>query len=97
MQLNNDTSCIITTILDVDEYSQITNIDVFPNPFEDIFNIKLSLQDAKDLSICITSIAGEIIYSDYLDQFSSEFYWEFNLDGYSKGVYFLEIKKYLVS
>jgi hypothetical protein len=71
--------------------SQIKNLDVYPNPSKDIFNIRFVSEKIQDLSIRVINIMGELVYEEKASQFIGEYTKQIDLGDYSKGVYFLEI------
>ena len=79
--------------------SQIKNLDVYPNPSRDIFNIRFVSDKVQDLSVRVVNIMGEVVYQEQANQFIGEYTKQIDLAGNSKGVYFLEIttEQYLVN
>ena len=71
--------------------SAITNLDVYPNPSRDIFNVTFTSEDAQDLEVRVINVVGEVIYTENLEQFIGEYTKQVDLATYTKGVYFLEI------
>ena len=69
----------------------INNLDVYPNPTRDIFNVSFVSEEIQTLSIRVMNIVGEVIYEESLEEFVGEYTKQINLEDYSKGVYFLEI------
>ncbi|MDC0249732.1 T9SS type A sorting domain-containing protein, partial [Flavobacteriales bacterium] len=69
----------------------IGNLDVYPNPSRDIFNVTFTSDDIQDLGVRIINIVGEVIYTEDLEQFVGEYTKQVDLATYTKGVYFLEI------
>jgi hypothetical protein len=69
----------------------ITNLEVYPNPSRDIFNVSFVSDEVQNLSISIINVVGEAVYTADLDQFVGQFTKEVSLATYPKGVYFLEI------
>jgi hypothetical protein len=69
----------------------ITNLEVYPNPSRDIFNVTFVSDEVQNLSISITNVVGEAVYTADLDQFVGQFTKEVSLATYPKGVYFLQI------
>ena len=69
----------------------ITNLEVYPNPSRDIFNVSFVSDEVQNLDISITNVVGEAIYTADLDQFVGQFTKEVSLSTYPKGVYFLQI------
>ena len=69
----------------------INNLDVYPNPTRDIFNVSFVSEEIQTLSIRVMNIVGEVIYEESLEEFVGEYTKQISLKDYSKGVYFLEI------
>ena len=69
----------------------INNLDVYPNPTNDIFNVSFVSEEIQSISIRVLNIVGEVIYEESLDQFVGEYTKQISLSDYSKGIYFLEI------
>lgn len=70
----------------------ITNLDVYPNPSRDVFNITFTSEYIQDLRIRILSVRGEVIISEELEQFVGEYTKQITLNENAKGIYFLEIE-----
>ncbi|MBC8266734.1 MAG: T9SS type A sorting domain-containing protein, partial [Flavobacteriales bacterium] len=70
----------------------ITNLDVYPNPSRDIFNVTFETLEKQDLEISIVNLLGEVILRDKKTEFLGEYTKEFDLNTYPKGVYLLEIE-----
>jgi len=69
----------------------ITNLDVYPNPTKDIFNISFLSEEIQTLSIRVLNIVGEVIYTESLEEFVGEYTKQISIGNNSKGIYFLEI------
>ena len=69
----------------------INNLDVYPNPTDDIFNVSFVSEEIQTLSIRVLNIVGEVIYEESLEEFVGEYTKQISLSDYSRGVYFLEI------
>ena len=70
----------------------INNLDIYPNPSRDIFNITFSSEEKQNLKVRIVNVIGEELLSEDLQQFVGEYVKAVNLNEYSKGIYFLEIE-----
>jgi hypothetical protein len=70
----------------------IKNLDVYPNPSRDVFNISFTSEAVQDLRVRVLNVVGEEIILEDLQQFVGEYVRVINLKEYSKGVYFLEIE-----
>jgi len=79
------------TSIRVEGGSAINNLDVYPNPSRDIFNVSFTSEDAQDLEVRIINVVGEVVYTESLGQFVGEYTKQVDLATYTKGVYFLEI------
>jgi len=73
------------------EGAAITDLEVYPNPSRDIFNVSFVSDEVQNLEISIINVVGEAVYTADLDQFVGQFTKEVSLATYPKGVYFLEI------
>ncbi|MBT7726372.1 MAG: T9SS type A sorting domain-containing protein, partial [Flavobacteriales bacterium] len=69
----------------------INNLDVYPNPSRDIFNVSFTSEDVQDLDVRIINVIGEVVYTENLNKFVGEYTKQVDLSTYTKGVYFLEI------
>ena len=67
------------------------NLDVYPNPSRDMFNVSFKSEDIQNLEVRIVNVIGEVIYNEELQQFVGEYTKSIDLSAYTKGVYFLEI------
>ena len=79
------------TLIRVEAENTITNLEVYPNPSRDIFNVSFVSDEVQNLEISIINVVGEAVYTADLDQFVGQFTKEVSLATYPKGVYFLEI------
>jgi hypothetical protein len=70
----------------------IANLDVYPNPSRDVFNVTFTSEDVQDLEIRVINIVGEVIYTEDLQQFVGEYTKSIDLTTNAKGIYFLEIE-----
>ena len=69
----------------------IANLDVYPNPSRDVFNISFTSETIQDLQVRVLNIVGEEIVVESLQQFIGEYTKQIDLQDNSKGIYFLEI------
>jgi hypothetical protein len=69
----------------------IANLDVYPNPSRDVFNVTFTSEDVQDLEVRVINVVGEVVYTEDLQQFVGEYTKSIDLATYTKGVYFLEI------
>jgi hypothetical protein len=69
----------------------INNLDVYPNPTRDLFNVSFTSEDVQDLEVRVINVVGEVVYTENLEQFVGEYTKAIDLATYTKGIYFLEI------
>jgi len=70
----------------------INNLDIYPNPSRDIFNISFTSEDKQNLRVRIMNVIGEELINENLEQFIGEYTKQINLSDNAKGIYFLEIE-----
>ena len=70
----------------------INNLDVYPNPSRDIFNISFRSDKKQDIKIRILNVIGAEVYKEDRKEFVGEYTKKISLYDFGKGVYFLEIK-----
>ena len=70
----------------------ITNLDIYPNPSRDVFNITFTSEEIQNLKIRVLNLIGEELILEDLQQFVGEYVKSINLKNNSKGIYFLEIE-----
>ena len=51
----------------------INNLDVYPNPSRDVFNVTFTSDDVQDLEVRVLNIVGEVVYTENLEQFVGEY------------------------
>ena len=74
------------------ENTAITNLEIYPNPSRDIFNITFISNEKQDLEIRIINVIGENIFVESKQQFVGEYTKQISLEEYPKAIYFLEIE-----
>jgi len=79
------------SVIRLEGATAITNLDVYPNPSRDIFNITLTSETVQDLKVRVLNVIGEELVNVDLQQFVGEYVKSINLNKYKKGVYVLEI------
>ena len=79
------------TSIRVEGGTAIANLDVYPNPSRDIFNVTFTSEDVQDLEVRVMNVIGEVVYTENLNKFVGEYTKQIDLQSYTKGVYFLEI------
>ena len=70
----------------------INNLDVYPNPSRDIFNVSFTSDNKQDLRVRVLNVIGEELINKDREQFIGEYTKQIDLTNNAKGIYFLEIK-----
>ena len=71
--------------------TKINNLDVYPNPTNDIFNVSFVSEEIQTLQLRVLNIVGEVVYTENLEQFVGEYTKQISIGNNARGVYFLEI------
>lgn len=66
-------------------------MNVFPNPTEDVFRLKFEQKKKLKTNIEIRDLNGKVVYSEDLGKFSGEYNKEISLGKFGKGVYIVNI------
>ena len=69
----------------------VSQLDVYPNPSRDIFNVTFTSEEAQTLSVKVVNMIGEEIYTEELTDFVGQYSKVVDMNTQPKGVYFLEI------
>ena len=48
----------------LDGGTSIENLDVYPNPSRDIFNVSFTSKEAQDLEVRVINVVGEVVYTE---------------------------------
>jgi hypothetical protein len=70
----------------------IDDLNIYPNPSRDIFNISFVSEDVQNIDIKVVNLIGETLWNESLGEFVGEYTKKISLEGYPKAVYFLEIE-----
>jgi hypothetical protein len=69
----------------------IANLDIYPNPSTDVFNVSFISETIQDLKVRMLNVIGEELVNEDLQQFIGEYTKQLDLSNNAKGIYFLEI------
>ena len=75
----------------LEQSTLINDLDIYPNPSRDVFNISFNTINKQDITLRIRNIVGEEIYIEELKEFDGTYTKAISLENYPKAVYFLEI------
>ncbi len=70
----------------------IENLQVYPNPSRDIFNIFFRSDEVQQISVRILNVLGKVVYQEDLFEFVGEYSKAINMSNFEKSLYFLEIE-----
>ena len=73
------------------EEQLINNLDVYPNPSRDIFNVTFESEVKQNIELRVVNLLGEILFKENLEKFEGKYSTSFNLIEYSKGIYMFEL------
>ena len=76
----------------IDGGEAIKNLDIYPNPSSDVFNITFTSEELQDLRVRVLNIIGEELIVEDLQQFVGEYTKQINIKDNAKGIYLLEIE-----
>ena len=83
-----DVTWIPTNIAEVN----ISDINVYPNPSDDIFNIEFSSLLAQDIQVSVLNAVGEVVFIDNLKSHLGAYHNQISLKEDAHAVYFLKIQ-----
>ena len=73
------------------ENSSVANLDVYPNPSRDIFNVTFTSEEAQTMTVKVVNMIGEEIFTEELTEFVGQYTQVIDMNTQPKGIYFLEI------
>ena len=69
----------------------MANLDVYPNPSRDIFNVTFTSEEAQTMTVKVVNMIGEEVFTEELTEFVGQYTQVIDMNTQPKGVYFLEI------
>ena len=69
----------------------ISELEVYPNPSRDIFNISLTSEQEQNFTLRVLNLLGEELIKEDVQKFVGEYVKSINLNQYEKAIYLLEI------
>jgi len=82
-----ETNCNNTSVED----EATNNFNIYPNPNNGMFNISFTFETSNNISLNIYNSLGELVFEEYLNNYSGEYNNTIDLDSYGKGIYFITI------
>jgi len=75
----------------VDELLTDNNIQIYPNPNNGKFTLKMDIDKSQNIQIEITDMLGQIIYAENLNSFNGIYQKQIDLKEYSNGIYTVKV------
>lgn len=73
------------------ENEDLTGIQMFPNPANDVLTVKFNSNEANDIRINVVSMDGKLVYTQNAKAFSGQFTSRISLDGLTTGLYSVQV------
>ncbi len=80
------------TSIRVEGVTSINNLEIYPNPSRDVFNVTFISDSKQSIEIRVVNLVGEIVYRDNVNNHIGKYSNSISLEKYSKAIYFLEIQ-----
>lgn len=88
-----DTLCQTVTSISTENYSiGQEELNVYPNPSTNVFNVELRLVKAQAVYLRVLSPTGQAIRDELAESSSDKLHKQIDLSGYAKGIYLLQIQ-----
>jgi hypothetical protein len=78
-------------VVSISENEDLTGIQMFPNPANDVLTVKFNSNEANDIRISIVSMDGKLVYTQNAKSFSGQFASRISLDGLTTGLYAVQV------
>ncbi|MBL4577516.1 MAG: T9SS type A sorting domain-containing protein, partial [Flavobacteriales bacterium] len=75
----------------LEEYYELPNIDVYPNPNAGKFNLDFNLTDRQDVQITLYSLTGQIVFEQMVTQHQGAYERTIDVQNQTAGIYVLRI------
>jgi hypothetical protein len=72
--------------------SSFSEIGIFPNPSDDVFNLTYNINDLSDVTIKVSNILGVTLFTETYNSRIGNYSSIIDLNTYSKGTYLLKIR-----
>ena len=70
---------------------KLSDLNVYPNPSRDVFNVSFEVKQAEDLRLEVVNVLGEIILEENIENFEGSYVNSIDLSSQSNGIYLLKI------
>jgi len=75
----------------ISENEDLTGIQMFPNPANDVLTVKFNSNEANDIRISVVSMDGKLVHTQNAKAFSGQFTSRISLDGLTTGLYSVQV------
>ncbi|MEO6884569.1 MAG: T9SS type A sorting domain-containing protein, partial [Bacteroidia bacterium] len=69
----------------------INSFNVFPNPNNGNFEVDFSVSNMDNYTIEIHNAIGQLVYQEYLSNYTGKYAKQINLSNFGKGIYMLSL------
>jgi len=76
----------------VENVKNLQDFNVYPNPNTGKFTLEIENITSEDFTLEIVNFLGQKVFEKTLNPLSSEYSVQFDLSGYSKGLYFVKLQ-----
>ncbi|MEI7596160.1 MAG: T9SS type A sorting domain-containing protein [Bacteroidota bacterium] len=83
---------VITSMVGIDEKNNVSNLRVYPNPFNELITVSFSVNNETDIKIKLVNTIGQEIVSTNFGKIVGRFEKQINLGDLAFGVYYLMIQ-----
>ena len=81
----------IDNVVGINSYDKYQEIEVFPNPSHDIFNISITGFDNETVNVGVYNVIGEVLYSESVTSKNDLMKTSFDLSDIPDGIYFIRV------
>ncbi len=82
---------IVDNTVGVDAYDEFQQIEVFPNPSHDVFNLSITGYENETVNVGVYNTIGEVLYSESVTSVNGMMKTSFDLSDAPDGIYFIRI------
>lgn len=96
-QITNALGCSTTSVpftvfdIGIEELNGLSLMNVYPNPATDAISLDLNFAKAQSIQINLLNIAGQVVYTEALNQTVGAYQQQIDLNEKAKGIYHLQI------
>lgn len=69
----------------------VSELNVSPNPGTGKFTVRFNLAETGPTDMRVIDINGQVVYEESLDNFGGRYHKEFDISGFAKGIYYMQV------